>query len=333
MSSNSSCKANISGALSSLNIDVNESNNEELEATDAEVINPATKCAACGKEGDGDSMNSCNKCDLVQYCNAACKKKHKSKHKKKCERRVAELHDEKVFKEPPREECPICMLPLPLDASESTFFPCCGKTICMGCIYAMLESKGANLCAFCRTPYAESFEEEVARTKKLIKKGNAYAFYMLAGCYAHGRISMPPNLAKANELYLKAGELGCADAYFNLGNAYDNGEGVEIDTKKAMHYYELAAMNGSVNARFNLGIIEGKAGNYQRTYKHFILAAMAGHEEALVAVKQGFMGGIVTNGEYELSLRAYHNRQLEMKSETRDKAAAVVAFNETRGIG
>ena len=75
----------ISGALSSLNI--GSSNNE----------------SACGKEC-GDSMNSCNKCDLAKYCNAACKKKHRSRHKKKCEIRAAELYDGGLFKEPPPPE-------------------------------------------------------------------------------------------------------------------------------------------------------------------------------------------------------------------------------------
>ena len=39
-------------------------------------------CASCGKEGNSDDMNTCNKCQSVKYCNAACKKKHRSKHKK-----------------------------------------------------------------------------------------------------------------------------------------------------------------------------------------------------------------------------------------------------------
>jgi hypothetical protein len=39
-------------------------------------------CANCGKEGD-DVNNICNKCKQVKYCNAACKKKHRHKHKKK----------------------------------------------------------------------------------------------------------------------------------------------------------------------------------------------------------------------------------------------------------
>ena len=117
------------------------------------VRDDKSACACCGKEGNSDDMNTCNKCKSVSYCNAACKKKHRKKHKKACEKRVAELHDEKLFKEPPpREECPICLIPLPLDASEMAFKSCCGKLICKGCIYAMEESEeGGDLCAFCHT--------------------------------------------------------------------------------------------------------------------------------------------------------------------------------------
>jgi hypothetical protein len=36
------------------------------------------------------------------------------KHKKLCKQRAAELHDEALFKEPPpKEDCPICFLPMP----------------------------------------------------------------------------------------------------------------------------------------------------------------------------------------------------------------------------
>ena len=313
MSSNSSSKANLSGALSSLNIDVNnESNNEELEAANAEIINAATiigtsnnadnidnviTCAACGKEGEGDSMNTCNKCDLVKYCNAACKKKHRHKHKKKCERRVAELYDEKLFKEhPPREECPICMLSLPYESKTITFQSCCGKSICSGCIYVMREtgSKNMKLCPFCKTPPARSNAEEVERLKKLMEKGNAYAFNQLAGLYARVRMGVPQDWLKANELYLKAGELGCADGYFNLGCVYQFGQGVEVDMKKAKHYYELTAMSGSVMARHNLGSNEYNDGNLQRAFKHYMLSARAGCKESLENVKQGYIAGHVT---------------------------------------
>ena len=182
----------ISGALSSLNIGDDESNNQEEKnvINDTHTIRAITKCANCGKEG-GVSMNTCNKCDLVKYCNAACKKKHKSKHKKKCERRAAELFDEKLFKEPPpREDCPICMMPPPVyergNYTGTTFHTCCGKRICSGCIYAMVESGAKDLCPFCRTPKSMSNEETIGRVKKLMEKGNGRAFCMLASYYANG---------------------------------------------------------------------------------------------------------------------------------------------------
>ena len=314
--------ADLSEALSTLNIKSgNESNNEEKEAIIN--INTATKCASCGKEGDGDSMNTCNKCDLVKYCNAACKKKHRHKHKKKCERRAAELYDEKLFQEhPPPKECPICMLPLPLAADQTTFYSCCGKMICHGCIVGMVESGAKDICAFCRTPYAKSDEETINRLEKLMEKGNADAYYMLAGYYAQGELGMPQNRAKANELLLKAGELGCTEAYNKLGKAYDNGRGVEVDEEKSQHYSELAATNGSVKARHNLGYAEGQAGDHQRACKHFILAAKAGHDKALEGVKIGYKHGHITKDEYANTLRAHQKSQDEKKSEARDKVEA-----------
>ena len=74
-----------------------------------------------------------------------------------------------------------------------------------------------------------------------------------------------------------------------------------------MHYFELAAMNGDVKARHNLGYIEAQAGNFLRAYKHLILSARAGYKQSLEAVKQGFMKGLVTKEEYAQALRAYHN--------------------------
>lgn len=135
-------------------VDISDSNNDD--STGISDVVPKETCAACGKEGNSDDMNICNKCKSVKYCNAACKKKHRSKHKKACERRVAELFDEKLFLEIDPEECPLCFLPMPLETKTSCFKSCCGKRICVGCLYAMMESEGKDLCAFCRTPPASS---------------------------------------------------------------------------------------------------------------------------------------------------------------------------------
>ena len=108
-----------------------------------------------------------------------------------------------------------------------------------------------------------------------------------------------------------------------------DGRGVEANKKKAKHYYEIAAMKGSVTARHNLGCVEGNTGNHQRAMKHFMLAAKAGDKDSLDQVKKGFMDGAVTKDEYAGTLRAFHGRQTEMKSEARDKAAELHTAYQT----
>jgi len=53
-----------------------------------------------------------------------------------------------------------------------------------------------------------------------------------------------------------------------------------------------------------------------------ILAARAGHEGSLGAVKVCFRKEYITEDEYTNTLHAYQKRQDEMKSDERDKAEA-----------
>ena len=150
------------------------------------------------------------------------------------------------------------------------------------------------------------------------QRGNADALnYLLAGFYRNGTLGLPQDRAKANELFLKAGELGCADAYCNLGSAYILGRGVEIDMKKAKHYYELAAMTGDIKARHNLGCAEEDAGKFHQAFKHYVISARAGCKDSLDSVKKGYMAGHVTKEEYANTLREYQKSQDEMKSDAR----------------
>jgi len=283
-------------------------------------------CANCGKgEEESNNLKTCTACKLVKYCNRDCQIAHRSQHKKACKKRVAELRDEQLFKEVEREECPICLLTLPIDLNQTAFESCCGKNICNGCRFAMFMSEEKDLCAFCRTPPESSDEEQIKRLKKLMAKGNGDAFAMFAGYYVNGTRGLPQDYQKAIELFLKSGELGCASGYYNLGVAYDEGRGVEVNMKKAKYYWELAAMNGSINARHNLGSVEGESGNYQRALKHMMISATAGHEGSVGAVKVCFQNGMITKDGYENVLRAYQQRKDEMKSDERDKARDIAA--------
>lgn len=293
--------------------------------------NNNNKCANCGKESS-DVVNTCNKCKSVMYCNAACKKKHRQKHKKQCERHVAELHEEKLFRDhPPREECPICLLPLTISVNDHVFQVCCGVQICMGCYHAYIDEASGRgkkkniLCAFCRTPSLISDEEAVKRMNKLVENCNAEAICELGMYYSEGAFGFPQDFVKANELYQKAGELGCSAGFLNLGNAYDSGMGVEVEATKAHYYWELAAMNGNIGARHNLGLRLVKVGDIDQGMKHMLIAARAGSLYSLEVVKVGYKGKAVTKEEYANALRACQERQNEMKSDQREKAKAVMA--------
>ena len=304
----------LSRELSSLNID-----NELNEATVTILL-----CAACGKEGVDDSMNACNKCDLVVYCNAACKKKHKSRHKKKCEKRAAELHDIQLFKQPPPlEDCPICMLPLPSLDTGSKYKACCGKDICSGCIHAVqMRDNGVGLCPFCRTPAPTSEKEMIEMYKKRIEVSDATAMLILGCCYDEGSFGLAQDHEKALKLWHQAGELGSADAYCNIGIGYYRGRGVERDEKKAEHYYELAAIGGFAVARHNLGCSEFCAGNWDRALKHYTIAAGDGQNESVKGVQQLYLNGNAIKEDYTKALLAYQKYLDEIKSEQRDQAAA-----------
>ncbi len=89
-------------------------------------------CASCGlSELDDVKLKECPACDLVRYCSDNCQWDHRPKHEEICNERAAELRDEILFRQPAESlhdgDCPICFLPLPIDAEESSMMPCCTK--------------------------------------------------------------------------------------------------------------------------------------------------------------------------------------------------------------
>ena len=79
----------------------------------------------------------------------------------------------------------------------------------------------------------------------------------------------------------RAGELGYATSYCNIGYAYSNGRGVVRDERKAIHYWEIAAMGGDETARHNLGCYEEENGRPTRAMRHYIIiSAKQGHDPA-----------------------------------------------------
>ena len=163
-----------------------------------------------------------------------------------------------------------------------------------------------------------------------MEDGDAVAMSQLGVRYADGD-GLSRDEGKAVELWLRAGELGFAASYGNVGSAYYNGQGVEKDTTKAKHYYELAAMGGQdADSRYYVGIEEVRAGNMDRAVKHWMISAGDGHDESLKAIREEFMRGNATKDDFEKALRAHQAAKNEMKSDQREAAAAFYGYGQDK---
>ena len=291
-----------------------------------------SSCANCGKgEEESNKLKNCTACMMVKYCNRDCQISHRSQHKKECKKRAAELHDEKLFKQPPpSEDCPICLLRMPTLRSGRKYMECCGKMICGGCSHAPLYDHLGNKvdnqkCPFCRTPQAYSDEVLNERLKKRVEAKDPIAIFNMGVYYRDGEYGFQKDYTKALELFHRAAKLGYAAAYCGIGAAYLHGEGVEVDeneaVQKVIHYYELAAMRGSVEGRYNLGCDEENTGNMDRALRHYMIAVGSGDAPSLKKVKDFYKDGYATKGDYTKALQSYQTYLDEIKSDQRDEAA------------
>ena len=237
------------------------------------------------------------------------------------------ISDDELFKQPPSKDCPICLLCLPTLGSGIVYKSCCGKMICSGCDYAPVYDNLGNeiieeKCPFCRTPVPTSIEEITERLQKRVELDDAEAIFTVGNFYRRGEDLFPQDDDKAFELFVRAGDIGSAEAYCNVGYAYFNGEGVEKDEKKAKSYFMLAAIGGDEVARYNLGAVEEDAVNMNRALKHYMIAAESGHNNSLKKIQELYTNGHATKDDYATALRAYQAYLVEIKSAQRDAAAA-----------
>ena len=290
-------------------------------------------CASCGIAGDGIKLKKCTACYLVRYCSVKCQRDHWKQHKKECKKRAAELRNEILFKQPESNhwgDCPICCLPLPIDAQESVLMPCCCKRVCDGCDVANQkrekEGRLQQKCPFCRKPLVSTEEEKIERLMKRIEANDPMAVsYMGARRYEEG------DYTAALEYLTKAAALGDAKAHYPLYVMYRDGKGVEKDEKKELHHLTEAAIGGHPYARHNLGCVEEENGRTDRAVKHFIIAAKQGFDTSLDSLKNGYKAGHVSKDDFDAALRGYQAAIEATKSPQRKEAYEfIAAFERTK---
>jgi len=283
-------------------------------------------CASCGITANDDiKLKKCTACKCVRYCGVKCQKEHRPQHKKECKKRAAEIRDELLFKQPESShlgDCPICCLPLPLEGRKSTMNPCCSTIICIGCNFANQKrefqaGQKEHQCAFCRTPLATTDEGSEPHLMKRVEANDPFALLQKGvRCNRRGERE------RAIEYYTRAAGLGVVTAHCNLAMAYQNGQGIERDEKRAIYHWEKAAIGGHPDARFNLGVNDLKNRRADRAVRHFIIAAGLGDDDSVEQLKKLNPLGLVSKEDFAATLRAHKNVVDETKSKQREEAEA-----------
>jgi hypothetical protein len=299
---------------------------EETTEAEAVVADDTICCASCGRPAVDDvKLKKCDGgCDLVKYCTIDCQDNHRSQHEEECVKRLAEIRDRDLFTMPDEShlgDCSICCLPLPLNERKFGLMTCCSKSICLGCSYANkkreFEAGLKQRCAYCREPLPKAQEESDKSVMKRIKKNCPVAMtHMGTKCDGKG------DHKSALKYYIKAAELGDADAHYNLSIMYREGEGVEKDMEKSVYHAEQAAIGGHPEARHYLGLKEASHGQFERARKHFIIAANLGYDDSLKGLRELYAIGHASKEDYAGALRAYQTAVKATKSAQREEAEA-----------
>jgi TPR repeat protein len=262
-------------------------------------------CAECGEEGGAVSLKTCKSCML---------------------------------------DCSICFLPMPVKLiscvslppatilsvpindyakanvklgrkAMEVYYPCCGKSICGGCVYSFIMSGNYDRCPFCNAEtLGKTGEEHVQEIMKRVRAKDAGAIHALASYHNQGTFGLLQDRTKAIALWKQAAELGSSSAHYHLGEYFREGG----DLKKTKFHYEAAAMLGDEVARNNLGSLEVKSGNMEQAVKHWTIAASAGSYKAMNVLKTCFEEGYVSRESIDSTLAAYNSCCAEMRSEARD---------------
>ena len=95
---------------------------------------------------------------------------------------------------------------------------------------------------------AGNFAEAYCLWRPLAEQGHADAAYNLGWLYANGN-GLKVDTQTALQWWTRAAKGGHMDAMFALGMAYTTGEGIEQDPAQALHWYLEAADAGNEDAR------------------------------------------------------------------------------------
>eukprot|EP00729_Bicosta_minor_P032467 gene32467-biopygen20869 len=276
-------------------------------------------CAYCKRPG---ALLKCEGCRQRSYCDRRCQKRDwKQEHRGQC------VKLQQVFVPPPpgwrgsapaegaaasggggsaaaaaggggaptvvideedelENPCPICLDnedDAAVDGKLSGMCTACGQSYCGACKAGGLAYRSPN-CPTCRAPINVSEEEHFTRCWKLVHdrspgRHTPGAQLNLGNMYDNGE-GVKQDHVEAVKWYRKSAEAGYAKGQYNLGNMYRDGEGVEQDHVEAAKWYRKSAEAGFAHAQCSLGYMyntgKGVEQNHVEAVMWFRKSAEAG---------------------------------------------------------
>ncbi len=151
------------------------------------------------------------------------------------------------------------------------------------------------------------------------EKGDAEAQYQLGCCYYEGD-GVEQNYEQAVYWWTKSAEQGNIDAQFNLGNCFYFGEGIEKNFKQAVNWYTKSAKHGDSYAQWYLGLCykngEGVGQNHKKAVYWFTKSAEQGNAYAQNSLGDCYYDGRGVEQNYEQAVYWF------TKSAKQDNASA-----------
>lgn len=157
------------------------------------------------------------------------------------------------------EECPVCLMLMPLYLREHIFCHVCGNSTCLSCDEKNKIAGNRIACSLCRGDLAKSKSEHDKNYKHGVlqlysKRHMPEAAIQIADHLRSGKDGFAENIALSLHYYLQAAKMGNPEGYTSLGDAYGYGirDILERDMGKCVRYLEVAAKKGSATAHERL---------------------------------------------------------------------------------
>ena len=129
----------------------------------------------------------------------------------------------------------------------------------------------------------ENYTQAIEWFTKSANQGLAEAEYNLGVMYYNGQ-GVKRDYPKAFELFTKSANQGYAKAEYNLGVMYYNGHGIKQDYQKAFEWFTKSANQGYAEAEYNLGVMyyngQGVSKNLNTAKQWFAKACENGYTKA-----------------------------------------------------